>query len=108
MRDIYEQELSGLFKHSQMIELLIQANLPVLNSRLQDCHIKPIVFASEWIFGLFASVIPCEYMGDFFDKFFQLKWVFFYQLILTLLKKHEKEIAVEEDFYHFMRQLKVQ
>lgn len=28
MRDIYEPELSGLFKHSLMIELLMQANLP--------------------------------------------------------------------------------
>lgn len=59
MRDIYEPELSGLFKHSSMIELLVQANLPKLHKKLTESHIKPIVYASEWIFGLFASVIPC-------------------------------------------------
>ena len=46
-------------------------------------------------------------MGDFFDLFFKHKWIFFYQLILSLLKKHEDKIINEEDFYHFMRQLKV-
>jgi len=61
------------------------------------------VYASEWIFGLFASVIPCDYMGDFFDNFFKYKWIFFYQLILSLLKKNENIIVNEEDFYLFMR-----
>ena len=103
MRDIYEPELSGLFKHSLMIEVLIQANLPVLHNRLTDNNIRANVYASEWIFGLFCSVIPCDYMGDFFDNFFKLKWIFFYQLILSLLKKNESLIVNEEDFYYFMR-----
>ena len=85
MRDIYEPELSGLFKHSFMIEVLIKANLPELHERLTEYHIKANVYASEWIFGLFSSVIPCEHMGDFFDHFFKHKWIFFYQLILALL-----------------------
>ena len=78
MRDIYEPELSGLFKHSFMIEIIIQANLPALHARLTENHIRANVYASEWIFGLFSSVIPCDYMGDFFDLFFKYKWIFFY------------------------------
>ena len=108
LRDIYEPELSGLFKHSYMIEVLIKANLPDLHERLTEYHIKANVYASEWIFGLFSSVIPCDHMGDFFDLFFKHKWIFFYQLILSLLSKHEDKIVNEEDFYHFMRQIKVQ
>jgi len=108
MRDIYEPELSGLFKHSLVIEVIIQANLPTLHARLCEHNIRANVYASEWIFGLFASVIPCDYMGEFFDHFFKHKWIFFYQLILSLLKKHENEIVNEEDFYHFMRSIKVQ
>ena len=107
MRDIYEPELSGLFKHSLMIETLIQANLPQLHHRLTECNIRANVYASEWVFGLFSSVIPCDFMGDFLDQFFRHKWVFFYQLILSLLKQHAAEINSEEDFYFFMRQLKV-
>ena len=108
MRDIYEPELSGLFKHSFMIELLIKANLPDLHDKLTEYHIRANVYASEWIFGLFASVIPCDHMGLFFDMFFKHKWIFFYQLILALLSKHEDRIVNEEDFYHFTRQIKVQ
>ena len=47
-------------------------------------------------------------MGNFLDQFFEHKWVFFYQLILSLLKRYEGEINCEEDFYEFMRQIKVQ
>ena len=47
-------------------------------------------------------------MGNFLDQFFEHKWVFFYQLILSLLKRFEGEINNEEDFYEFMRQIKVQ
>ena len=52
-------------------------------------NIRAKVYASEWIFGLFASVIPCDHMVHFFDKFFTHKWIFFYQLILALLQRNE-------------------
>lgn len=107
MRDIYEPELSGLFKHSLVIEVIISANLPALHHRLTENNIRANVYASEWIFGLFASVIPCDHMGDFFDHFFKHKWIFFYQLILALLKTHEQSIMNEEDFYDFMRSIKM-
>ena len=102
------QNLPGLFKHSMMIELLIHANLTDLSHRLIDNNIKAKVYASEWIFGLFASVIPCDHMVHFFDNFFKFRWVFFYQLILALLKRHEDNIWCEEDFYFFMHQIKTQ
>lgn len=82
--------------------------MPTLHHRLIEGNIRANVYASEWIFGLFTSVIPCEYMGNFLDQFFEHKWVFFYQLILSLLKRFEGEINNEEDFYEFMRQIKVQ
>ena len=65
------------------------------------------IYAGEWIFGLFASVIPCEHMGAFLDHFFEQKWIFFYKLVLTLLKRHESEIYNEEDMYNLLRSIKV-
>ena len=109
MRDIYEPELSGLFKHGFMIDLLIKANLHDLHNRMLESNcIRASIFAGEWIFGLFASVIPCDQMGDFFDQFFKHKWIFFYKLILSLFKSHEDRIHSEEDFYDFLRHLKFQ
>ena len=108
LRDIYVHKLPGLFKHSLMIELLLKSNMTELHDRLIENNIRTKVFASEWIFGLFASVIPTDHMGHFFDKFFQHRWIFFYQLILALLRRHENEIWNEEDFYHFMHKIKMQ
>lgn len=85
MREVYDIRLSGLFKHSHVIEVLIKANLPDLHKKLVRFNLKANVFAGEWIFGLFASVVPCEHIGTFFDCFFEHRWVFFYQLVLTLL-----------------------
>ena len=68
---------------------------------------KANIYAGEWIFGLFASVIPCEHMGAFFDHFFEHRWVFFYQLVLTLLHSHESDIKNEEDIYNLLRSIKV-
>ena len=45
-------------------------------------------------------------MGDFFDGFFRHKWIFFYQLVLTLLQRHEHDIVHEEDMYDLIRSIK--
>ena len=74
---------------------------------MRSFNMRAYIFASEWIFGLFASVIPCEHMGSFFDHFYEQKWLFFYSLVLTLLKRHESEIRSEEDLYNLLRSIKV-
>ncbi len=50
------------------------------------------MYVSDWIFGLFASVIPLEQMALFFRQFYTHKWIFFYELILSILKQLEKEL----------------
>jgi hypothetical protein len=78
MRDVFLPQLPGLFKHSQIIELLIKKHMPDLWSHFLQFNIKAEMYTSEWVFGLFSSVIPLEQMGDFFSCFFRDKWVFFY------------------------------
>jgi len=64
------------------------------------------MYASEWIFGLFSSVIPLEQMGVFFSNFFQDGWIFFYKLILTILKFLESELLQEDDLWDIINQIK--
>ena len=66
------------------------------------------MYASDWIFGLFASVIPLENMHAFLTRFFQDKWIFFYQLILTILKFLEKELLQEDELWSILNQIKSQ
>lgn len=92
MRDIYMHGLPGLFKHSHIISSLVTSNLTDLSAHFMEHNLKVEMYASDWIFGLFASVIPLEQMGAFFSKFFKHRWIFFYQLILSILKSLEKEL----------------
>ena len=106
LKDVYGKNLSGLFLHSAIIEILVKANLPNLDGVMETYNLKASIFASEWIFGLFASVIPPDLMTTFFDRFFADSWNFFYQLVITLLKRHESVITSEEEMYNLLRMIK--
>lgn len=88
LKEVYGPQLRGLFMHSAIINMLVQANLPNLSLRLGHASLRASVYASEWIIGMFASVIPSKHMVTFFDNFFENGWLFFYQLVLTMLKQH--------------------
>ena len=92
--------------HSAIIDVLVKANMPELGSRLEQANLKANVYVSEWLIGMFASIIPSEHMVIFFDNFFKSGWLFFYQLVLSILKHHEKEIETEEDMYCLLRKIK--
>ena len=47
------------------------------------------MYASEWIFGLFSSIIPIEKMVHFYENFFIEGWPFFYKVALGYLKFFE-------------------
>ena len=66
------------------------------------------MYASDWIFGLFASVMPLEKINVFFTNFFENKWIFFYQLILSILKFLEQELLQEDELWNILNQIKSQ
>ena len=106
LKEVYGNNLKGFYLHSAIIEILVKANLPELNKVMETFNFKANIFASEWIFGLFASVIPADFMTTFFDRFFEESWSFFYQLVITLLKRHESEITNEEEMHNLLRTIK--
>ena len=67
VRDVYQPKLPGLYKHSQIIERLISLHLPEIDEHFTRNNIKAEMYAAEWVFGLFSSVVPIEAMGDFYD-----------------------------------------
>ena len=43
------------------------------------------IFAADWIFALFANIIPSSQMHNFYDAFFKEVWIFFYRFALAFL-----------------------
>jgi len=66
------------------------------------------MFCSEWIFALFASVIPVENMAIFYDRLLQDGWSFFYKVILSFLNQFEKLLLEEDDLAGILSVLKSQ
>ena len=66
------------------------------------------MYASDWIFALFTSVIPLEHVGLFLSKFYRFRWIFFYQLILSVLKFLERELLQEDELWNILNQIKSQ
>lgn len=58
LRDIYQVGLPGLQKHSRIIEMLVKKHLPVLADHFAEHLVQPEMYASDWIFSLFCSVLP--------------------------------------------------
>ena len=89
VRDIYQTGLPGLTKHSYIIKMLVETHLPKLSEHFDEHNVQPEMYASDWIFSLFSSVLPetqTKVTSSFFNKFFKYKWEFFYKLVLTILE----------------------
>ncbi len=64
------------------------------------------LFATDWIFSLFASVIPFEKMSLFFTEFFEQGWPFFYKFILACLRHFQEVLLGGEDIASILTPLK--
>jgi hypothetical protein len=58
LRDIYQVGLPGLQKHSYIIIMLVSKHLPVLGEHFEEHCVQAEMYASDWIFSLFSSVLP--------------------------------------------------
>lgn len=97
MRDIYRPRLPGLYKHTQIINMLMFTNVRQIYQHFVINGIRVEMFATNWIFTLFASIVPINQMGMIFDEFFRSSWIFVYKLALHLLRSNEKSILATDD-----------
>jgi len=97
LRDLYLPGIPGLYKHTQIVDLLIFIHNRNVFSHFSKHQIKTEVLIIDWLFSLFSSVIIIEKMGLFLDHFFDTGWVFFYKFIIHIINTFEKEILDQED-----------
>jgi hypothetical protein len=110
LRDIFQKDLPGLNKHTYIIRLLVKKHLPEIHEHFEEHQVRPEMYASDWIFSVFTSVLPeedSEVTSAFFSLFFQYKWEFFYKLILTILTHIKDKILANDDMFAILQQVKI-
>lgn len=104
--DNYKGDLKGIHKHCGALKVLLEDELPSLNQHFDKYDMTIEMFAMDWVLGLFASIIPLEHMGRFYDSFFDEKWTFFYKVVLVFLKDIQAELLQEEEMCDVLFTLK--
>lgn len=107
LRDTYLPKLPGLSKHCQIIQILSFDFLPEVYRKLAELSINFEMFAAEWCFTLFGSVIPVGQMHHFMDNFLTSGWVYFYRFIIVLLECLEEKLLKANDFFEALYSLKI-
>ena len=110
LRDIYQVGLPGLQKHSIIIKMLVKKHLPDLSDHFDEHQVQTEMYASDWIFSLFCSVLPenqSSITSSFFTQFFEHKWEFFYKLVLSLLEHIQPKLLAAEDMFSILQQIKI-
>ena len=93
MRDIYQEGISGLFKHIHCLHALLEKHLPKLLEHLHKSYIDIEMFASNWIFTLYFNSLPLpEVSAPFLTSFFEYGWAFFYRFTICYLRALESRI----------------
>ena len=64
------------------------------------------MFATEWIFTLFCSIIPIDQIDSIFTNFFRFSWKFLYKFLIHLLRNHEKAILEKNDMQDILSPIK--
>jgi len=105
LRDIFQVGLPGLHKHSYIISMLVKKHLPELADHFEEHNVQPAMYASDWIFSLFASVLPetnSKVTASFFTQFFKFKWEFFYKLVLSILNHIKPKLFEAQDMFSIL------
>jgi hypothetical protein len=81
-------------------------HLPDLHLHFEEHSVRPEMYASDWIFSVFTSVLPetdSLVTSAFFSLFFKYKWEFFYKLILTILFHIQDKILETDDMFSILQ-----
>ena len=84
--------------------------MPDIAEHFEEHQVTPMMYAGEWIFSLFCSILPehnSKVTAQFFNQFLTYKWEFFYKLILSILEHLHDELLEEDDMYGILQVIKI-
>lgn len=64
------------------------------------------MYASDWVFCLFSSIIPLQLYSTFLDSFLTLGWPYFYSVCLSLLTFFKARLLEEDEISGILYHIK--
>lgn len=107
LRDTYLPGFPGLSKHCQIIQLLTLEKLSNLHRHFAQFDVTCKMYATEWCFSLFGSVVPANEMVTVLDEFFKKGWIFFYKFVMYILFRLESRLLAANDLADIIMPLKI-
>lgn len=96
-REVYSSTFSGMYKHINMINILIQKHLPKIHKKFQDVEVMPEMYLTEWILSFMCAYIPMTWLHRYFNEFFRYGWIAFYAICLAIHDFLQDNILEGED-----------
>ncbi|CAG9315019.1 unnamed protein product [Blepharisma stoltei] len=106
LRESFLTGFPGLAKHCHILDFLMIEQLPNLYSHFVQNGVSVQMFATDWCFTLFTSLVPIEESHWIFGKFFELKWTFFYKLVIEILDRLQEKLLSCDDVVNILTPLK--
>jgi hypothetical protein len=78
MREVYDVGLKGMYRHSAVLEKLIQKYMPEINEHFEEVDVKCEMFMSDWVISFLCSYIPLSRLNTFLTAFFKRGWLAFH------------------------------
>eukprot|EP00742_Colponemidia_sp_Colp-10_P005023 GILJ01005368.1.p1 GENE.GILJ01005368.1~~GILJ01005368.1.p1 ORF type:complete len:388 (+),score=28.74 GILJ01005368.1:122-1165(+) len=106
LRSIFLPGFPGLALQCAHLSKLIQTHLPHLYRHMTNVECDIQMFATDWFFTLFTSMVPLTAVTLFMDDFFTRGWKSFFQLALTILSKLQSDLIQLDDVGAMVQLLK--
>ena len=97
MREVYDDGLVGMYRHSAIQEKLIQQHLPKVYEHFGEVDIKIEMFMSDWAISFLCSYIPLSRLHFFLSGFLERGWIVFHCMVLAILDYLQEDILESFD-----------
>ena len=92
LKEVHMAKLHGLYVHCDILQVLLQENLPKLNAHLSRLDVTTMNYCANWVVSLLSQVVPLSQVQLFYSQFFKDGWLAFYKVILTLMSQLQDQI----------------
>jgi hypothetical protein len=92
LREVYDDGLKGMYRHSGILEKFMQKYQPEILEHFETIDVRVEMFMSDWVISFLCSYIPLSRLDTYFSYFFRFGWKAFHCMVLAILENMKSEI----------------